>query len=127
MVIKCIEDGRLALVISGKLNADNASEVGQEMIQDIKISNPKEMILDFSDLTYISSMGLRELLKVKKMFPHLPTYIIEASKDISDIFDVTGFSDYFVIYKKGEVFGSKSNHLFERDIKSSTIKLAYFN
>lgn len=53
-------------------------------------SKPDELILDCEELEYISSTGLRIILKYKKQFPKLQ--VTNVSNDIYSVFDMTGFT-----------------------------------
>ena len=59
----------------------------------------KEITIDASRLEYISSAGLRVLLKFKKTADR-PVIINNISSEIFDIFDVTGFAGIFDVRKK---------------------------
>ena len=51
--------------------------------------NPS-VVIDADDLEYISSAGLRVILRVRKLSPELK--IINASSAIYEIFEMTGFT-----------------------------------
>ena len=58
----------------------------------------KELILDFANLEYISSAGLRVLLSAQKnMAKQGSMKLIHVSDVIMEIFEVTGFSDILTI------------------------------
>ncbi len=126
MKISFIENGKVTISLTGKLNADNAAQVGEELMKEIKNISPDELFLDFSALEYISSMGLREMLKVKKENPDIPITITEANETVYEIFETTGFADYFMVYKAGEKPGSKANHRFGRKLNGVSVKHGYF-
>ena len=58
-----------------------------------------ELALDAENLEYISSAGLRVLLKLKKRLKKELT-VRNVSDEVFDIFDVTGFSDIFNIERQ---------------------------
>lgn len=58
----------------------------------------KNLILDFENLEYISSAGLRIILKLQKMMNKIGTMkLIHVSEAILEIFEVTGFVDFLDI------------------------------
>ena len=58
----------------------------------------KNLILDFENLEYISSVGLRIILKLQKMMNKIGTMkLIHVSEAILEIFEVTGFVDFLDI------------------------------
>ena len=53
-----------------------------------------EFIMDFSDLEYISSAGLRVLLVTTKMMKGKGRFVIRnINETVKEIFEVTGFMD----------------------------------
>ena len=87
----------LYIAPEGRIDASNA--VGaEEKIFEIKSNNPgKHTVIDAENLEYISSAGLRVILKVRKEEPKLA--IINVSADVYDIFDMTGFTDMVTVEK----------------------------
>lgn len=126
MKVSFDENNLMTIILQGRLDASNAAETGIEMMNDISNASPKEIIFDFLSLEYISSMGLREMLKIKKEFSDIPISIINVNNTIYDIFDATGFIDYFMLYKVGEEFGNKVNHRFGKKLDGVSVKLGYF-
>lgn len=64
----------------------------EEKIFAIKNDNKdKHTVIDADNLEYISSAGLRVILKVRKEEPKLA--IINVSPDVYEVFDMTGFTD----------------------------------
>ena len=56
------------------------------------------MTIDASGLDYISSAGLRVLLKLRKRLATLS--VIDVSPDVFEIFEVTGFSQLMDVQKR---------------------------
>ncbi len=87
----------LYIAIEGRIDASNAAEA-EEKIFSIKNDNPgKHTVLDADKLEYISSAGLRVVLKLRKEEPKLA--IINVSPDVYDVFDMTGFTDMVTVEK----------------------------
>ncbi|MCR5796322.1 MAG: anti-sigma factor antagonist [Eubacterium sp.] len=94
-----VEEGKLTVFLKGRINSDNAAHV-QNDIEELLVENHEmDLILDLNELEYISSAGLRVLLYLKKKSGR-NIFIINASPEVYDIFNVTGFSELFNIKKK---------------------------
>ena len=56
------------------------------------------MTIDLADLEYISSAGLRMLLKIQKKMDRQGTMRIKNIRDnVREVLDMTGFSDFLTI------------------------------
>ena len=87
----------LYIAIEGRIDASNAAEV-EKKIFDIKNENPgKHTVLDAEQLEYISSAGLRVILRLRKEEPKLA--IINVASDVYEVFDMTGFTDMVTVEK----------------------------
>lgn len=87
----------LTIFLEGELNSTNADVVGEEIDQIISNSTFKSLVLDFDKVSYISSAGLRVVLKLKQRFDDLS--IINASLEVYDVFQMTGFTSMMSIKK----------------------------
>ena len=91
-------DRTLVLHLEGCLDAGNAEAVQKEMEEAI-LRNPSENLqLDATNLTYISSMGLRVLLAISKARKEKIS-IVNVNPEVMDIFQTTGFTELFLIRK----------------------------
>jgi uncharacterized protein (TIGR02172 family) len=87
----------LYIAIEGRIDASNAA-AAEEKIFDIKRANPgKHTVIDADKLEYISSAGLRVILRVRKEEPKLA--IINVAADVYEVFDMTGFTDMVTVEK----------------------------
>ena len=93
-----LEKDVLTFFLTGKLNSSNSEEIEQEIDNILKNNEFKSVVFDLGDLTYISSAGLRILLRVKQ--EHDDTKLIKVSDEIYDIFDMVGFSNFLTIERK---------------------------
>ena len=92
-----IDKDILYIAIEGRVDASNAALAG-ERIFAIKNDNPgKHTVIDADNLEYISSAGLRVILRLRKEEPKLA--IINVAPDVYDIFDMTGFTDMVTVEK----------------------------
>ena len=93
-----LEEKVLTLFMEGELNSYNADNVEKEIDETIKGQAFDKLVLDFSHISYISSAGLRIILKLKQKYNDIS--IVETSLEVYDIFQMTGFSNIMNI-KKG--------------------------
>jgi len=89
--------------LSGRLDAVEAPGLEQELA-DIP-AGIKVIELDFSNVDYIASAGLRSLLMVKKAAAKQDIKIIikNPQQEVMDVFDVTGFTNFFEIVQANQV------------------------
>ena len=87
----------LTIFLEGELNSYNAESIGAEIDGIIKGKSFKNLVLDLERLRYISSAGLRVVLKLKQQFDNLS--IINASLEVYDVFQMTGFTSMLNITK----------------------------
>ena len=87
----------LYIAVEGRIDASNAAEA-EEKIFSIKQDHPgKHTVVDADKLEYISSAGLRVILRLRKEEPKLA--IINVAADVYEVFDMTGFTDMVTIEK----------------------------
>ena len=92
-----IDKDILYIAIEGRIDASNAAEA-EEKIFNIKNDNPgKHTVVDADKLEYISSAGLRVILRLRKEEPKLA--IINVAPDVYEVFDMTGFTDMVTVEK----------------------------
>ena len=82
-------DNEIILSFEGEINSTNAEGVEKEVFQELGSNPPEQVTFNFKDLTYISSAGLRILLKVKQLCPSLR--LIEVSNEVYSVLEMTGF------------------------------------
>ena len=92
-----IDKNILYIALEGRIDASNAAQA-EEAIVSIKEKNPDAYtVLDAEQLEYISSAGLRVILRLRKEEPKLA--IINVSADVYEVFDMTGFTDMVTVEK----------------------------
>ena len=97
MEIVTKKDGnKLELAVSGRLDTSTSPKFEAEIKRSI--DDIKELIIDFENLDYISSSGLRILLASQKIMNGQGTMIVKNVKDsIMEIFEITGFTQILTI------------------------------
>ena len=87
----------LYIAVEGRVDASNAAQAEEKIFQ-IKKENPgKHVVVDADKLEYISSAGLRVILRLRKEEPKLA--IINVAADVYEVFDMTGFTDMVTVEK----------------------------
>ena len=92
-----IKNGVLTIFPVGQLDSSNSEESEHE-IRQIFLNNPADShVMDANELQYISSAGLRSVLRLRKDFPSLK--IINTSPEVYSIFEMTGFTEMMSVEK----------------------------
>lgn len=126
------ENGKLIVFLSGRIDSSNADAVEKEITALRDANSYDALVLDADNLEYISSAGLRVVLRLKKAEASFS--VINASSDVYEIFDMTGFTEIIDIkkaYKRvsldgAEVIGQGANGKVYR-INDDTIVKVYLN
>ena len=122
----------LTIFLKGHIDSANAPEV-EDRITEIRGSVPHQsVVMDLQDLQYISSAGLRIILRLRKRLPDLK--LINVSQDIYEILEMTGFTEMIEVEKayrrlsvEGcEIIGEGANGKVYR-IDRDTIVKVYMN
>ena len=92
-----IDKNILYIALEGRIDASNAA-LAEEKIFEIKNANSgKSTVIDADKLEYVSSAGLRVILKLRKEEPKLA--IINVAPEVYDVLDMTGFTDMVTVEK----------------------------
>ena len=91
------QDGtNLEIALTGRLDTMTAPELEKELNASLDAADT--LTLDFADLAYISSAGLRVLLSAHKtMIKKGGMRITNVNELVREVFDVTGFADILTI------------------------------
>ena len=92
-----LKDSVLMISISGRVDSSNAPAVETELMGIVQKEAHSTVVLDFENLEYISSAGLRIVLRLRKAEPSMK--IINVSSEVYEIFETTGFSEMIPIEK----------------------------
>ena len=94
-------DDVLTVFISGRLDTTTSPEL-EEYLKE-SLDSVENLVLNLSDLEYISSAGLRVLLSAQKiMNKQGKMEVTGVNEAIMEIFEVTGFSDILTITEMSE-------------------------
>jgi len=89
------QDGVMILALKGRLDSNTSGDFEKRLLGMVQ-EGEHRLVLDFSDLDYISSAGLRVLLKaVKELKRSDGRLVVCAVKDyIREIFSLSGFLSF---------------------------------
>lgn len=94
--LKKINDCSLYVKASGKLDIDTSAEYGMK-IKD-ELDDIKELILDFGEITYVASIGLRVLLELyQQMSKQGSIKLINVQGPVLNVLKMTGFNKFLSI------------------------------
>lgn len=95
-IVKEKKEDHLTIKLEGRLDTISAPQLEKELRQEL--SDIKHLVLDFSQLDYLSSAGLRVILSAQKVMNQQGEMIVRNVSDmIMEIFEVTGFSEILTI------------------------------
>ena len=93
---KNLNGTELNVKVIGRLDTTTAPELETEFKQSL--DGVEKLILDFAELEYLSSAGLRVILGAQKTMNKQGEMIIKnVNETINEIFEVTGFIDILTI------------------------------
>ena len=92
------KDNILTIFLEGNVDTTNAEQIGSQ-IDEIRSQNPEgKLIIDCDKLNYISSAGLRQILRLKKKEKD-NFALINCKSEVYEVFEMTGFTEMMDISK----------------------------
>ncbi|MDR2480858.1 MAG: STAS domain-containing protein [Spirochaetaceae bacterium] len=97
MKIEKIQAGdEVTLQLNGKLTAAATQDLNQ-CIESV-VGAASKLVLDFKDISFLASAGLRVLLCAKKKFSAEGAFVIRnVRREVMDVFEITGLNNIFTI------------------------------
>lgn len=93
---KTLYAAELTVALTGRLDTTTAPQLEAEL--KTSLNGVGALALDFAELEYISSAGLRVLLSAQKVMNKQGKMIIRhVNETIMEVFEVTGFNDILTI------------------------------
>ena len=93
-----LENNTLTLCLEGRIDSTNAQTLEAKLFDAVNANPGAEIAIDAGGLEYISSAGLRVLMKLRKQVGKaLP--VLNVSPEVYDIFDMTGFTELLEVHK----------------------------
>jgi|LGOV01.1.fsa_nt_gb anti-anti-sigma factor len=102
MEINVREDqGRYLVGMEGRLDTNTAPEM-EKSLEKYYTMNGFDIVLDFINLDFVSSAGLRVILLIQKKAKALKGKLVikNVKPEIQEVFDMTGFTDILTIEKE---------------------------
>ena len=96
-LIKKAAGDALTIALEGRLDTTTSPQLDNEV--DVSLEGVKDLTLDFSELAYISSAGLRVLLRAQRKMNGCQgaMRVTGVNDSIMEIFEITGFSEILTI------------------------------
>lgn len=91
------ENGVLTVFLEGHIDSATAPEAEAKINECVAANEGAAVVLDAENLAYISSVGLRIILRLKKTHPELKA--INVSSDVYEILEMTGFTEMMEVVK----------------------------
>lgn len=92
------EDNVTVLTLRGQLNTMTSTQL-QDALMPLVESGDGEILLDFQELDYVSSAGLRVLLAAQDEVDerNIKMSICHVCEEVAEVFEMTGFNDILTI------------------------------
>ena len=95
-ITKTVNGSAAVLKITDMLDTETAPEL--EALLDSGLAGINDLTLDFERLEYVSSAGLRVILKAQKMMNAAGKMkIVHVNESVMEIFEITGFTGILTI------------------------------
>ena len=119
---------RLTITLSGRIDSNNAIEIGDQIMKAIAENPSLPVTVDCDGLNYISSAGLRNLMKLKKTVSD--TVLVNVQSQVYEILETTGFTELMEVRKQlrtisvegCQVIGKGANGTVYRIDKETIVK-----
>lgn len=87
----------MKIVLTGRIDSSNVSSWEEKIGEQMAGKEEDSVVLDTKELIYISSAGLRMILRIRKKHPDLR--IINVSLDVYEVLEMTGFTEIMQVEK----------------------------
>ena len=95
-ITKTVNGNAAILKITDMLDTETAPEL--EALLESSLAGIQDLTLDFEELEYVSSAGLRVILKAQKMMNATGKMkIVHVNESVMEIFEITGFTSILTI------------------------------
>ncbi len=91
------ENGSLRVQLEGRVDSNNAPDLEKKLNSLRESCNPQRLVLECGDLEYISSAGLRVLLRMKKLIPEV--VLLNTVPSVYEVLSMTGFTEILEVHK----------------------------
>ena len=90
-----LNNGTLTIWLDGRIDSHRAPTVEIEINNIVKKTEFDHLVLDAEDMEYISSAGLRIILKLLKK--HRDVTLVDVSSEVYEILEMTGFTEMMTV------------------------------
>jgi len=87
----------MMIELNGRIDSNNAPQIEKTVLEQLEGQDGAPVVIDAGSLEYISSAGLRVLLRVRKSHPDMT--ITGVSSEVYEILDMTGFTEMMTVEK----------------------------
>ena len=87
----------VTIALIGRIDSNNAQSSENEILSQLAGKGNVSVVLDAEKLEYISSAGLRAVLRLKKSYPELK--ISNVNSEVYEILEMTGFTEMMTVEK----------------------------
>ena len=93
---KIYEGTKLTVSLKGRLDTESAPRLDAELAASL--GGITELVMDMTELTYVSSAGLRTLLSAQRKMNRQGRMVLRGVREsIRDVFRITGFLDLLTL------------------------------
>ena len=96
-ITKKIENGELTIFLDGRIDSANAPEIEEEITKIREENAHESLVLDFDNVAYISSSGIRILLRILKAKEKVR--VVNTSLEVYEVLEMTGFTELMPVEK----------------------------
>lgn len=122
-------DNPIRIELSGRIDSSNAAAVEKDLMEQVAGKAGTPLILKAEKLAYISSAGLRILLRLRKQHPDMT--ITGVNSEVYEILEMTGFTEMMIVRKAYRVvsvdgceeIGHGANGIVYRIDKDNVVKV----
>ena len=90
-----LEQGKVTFFLEGELNTLTSEDVEIEIDDVLKGQRIDSIVFDMGDLIYITSAGLRILVRLKKIYND--TRLVRVQPEVCHVLEMVGFNQLFSI------------------------------
>lgn len=95
-ITKTAAANELTVKVAGRLDTTTAPGLDEELKKSLE--GVKKLVMDFSELEYISSAGLRVIFSAHKVMNRQGEMVVRgANEDVMEVFEVTGSLDVLTV------------------------------
>lgn len=95
-IVKKRDGSKLTMTVEGRLDTTTAPQLEAEVKSSL--GGVTELVMDFAQLEYLSSAGLRVLLSAQKIMNKQGAMAVRhVNETIQEVFEVTGFVDILTV------------------------------